>query len=254
MWRSKMLENADTDKDKLIKRINTHDKYSKYDINNWIFKILKIKGKESVLDIGCGTGKQLIPIAEKTSGLVVGVDVSEESLNHIKSVAANKKLDIKLLKSSMENMGEKLKDFHKFDIIISCFAIYYSDNPAKTIKLLKQHLKDNGRMFICGPSENNNRALLELHNKIGKISGMHKGFFENFAISFLKEKFNDVQIFRFKNPIIFPDLDSLIEYWLSYSIGDKDKEQSFRKIAEPEFKEGNKFTTVKEVIGILAFK
>ena len=98
------MHNQNTDKEKLAKRIETHERYSKYDINEWIFGILKIKDTESVLDIGCGTGKQLIPIVEKTKGLVVGVDVSKESLAHIKSSVGNKNPNIMLILSSMEDV------------------------------------------------------------------------------------------------------------------------------------------------------
>lgn len=243
-----------TNKEKLAKRIEVHDKYSKRDINEWIFGILKINGHESVLDVGCGTGKQLIPIADKTKGMVVGADASEESLEYVRNEIGNKNPNLKLVSSAMEEMYEKLKHFPKFDIIISCFAIYYSKNPEETILQLKDCLKDDGRFFVCGPSINNNKALLELHSKIAELPKMHKGFFENFAIPFLKNNFKKVKVFKFSNPIIFPDVDSLAEYWLSYSIGDKNKIGQFRKAAEQEFKQGKKFKTVKEVIGVLAFK
>lgn len=247
------MHNQNTDKEKLAKRIETHDKYSKHDINKWIFGILKIKSTDSVLDVGCGTGKQLIPIAEKTKGLVVGVDLSEESLNYIKNIIGNNP-NVKLVSSSMEDMYGKLKQFPKFDVIISCFAIYYGKKPSETIMQLKGLLRDNGRIFICGPGINNNNALLELHSKIEGLPEMHKGFFENFAIPFLKDNFKNVKVSKFENPITFPDINSLVEYWLSYSIGDKNKLEQFKSVAENEFKNNKKFTTVKEVIGILAFK
>lgn len=247
------MNDTNTDREKLAKRIETHDRYSKHDINKWIFGILKIKDTESVLDVGCGTGKQLIPIAGKTSGLVVGVDVSLESLDYVKKETMNKP-NVKLILSSIENMHEKLRQFPKFDVIISCFAIYYSKKPDETIMQLKDLLRDNGRLFICGPGINNNKALLDLHSKIGKLSEMHKGFFENFAAPLLKDNFKNVKAFKFENPVAFPDIDSLAEYWLSYSIGDKNKLEQFRSAAEDQFRNGKKFTTIKEVIGILAFK
>ena len=109
-----MDNNIATDKEKLQKRIKTHEKYSKYDINEWILDILKISGSESILDVGCGTGKQLIPIAEKTKGIVVGVDVKKESLDYIKGAFKGKNHNVKLILSSMEEMYEKLKN--KFEL------------------------------------------------------------------------------------------------------------------------------------------
>lgn len=247
-----MNDEVNTDKEKLEKRIKTHEKFSKFDIDKWIFDILKIKEDETLLDVGCGTGKQLIPAIKKTEGLVVGVDVSQESLNFIENETKN--TNVKLILSSMEDMYEKLKQFPKFDVIISCFAIYYSKNPEETILQLKALLKENGRFFICGPSIKNNQALLDLHSKIGELPKMRKGFFENFAIPFIEKNFNKVEVFKFENPITFPDVDSLTDYWLSYTLGDKNKENEFREVAENEFKDGKKFTTVKEVVGVLAVK
>jgi len=244
------MNNADVDKEKLAKRIAIHEKHSEYEINDWIFEIVKIKDKDSVLDVGCGTGKQLIPISENTNGLVVGVDLSKESLDTI-----SEKIDkpnVKLKHSSMENMYRKLKVFPKFDIIISCFAIYYSVNPEKTLLELKALLKDDGRLFLCGPSINNNKELLDLHSKITPLPKMHKGFFENMAIKFLENNFKEVKTFHFQNPITFPDVDTLTDYWLSYKIGDKNMVEKFKTEAMNVFRKGT-FTSKKEVIGVLAF-
>lgn len=248
-----MENNTNTDKKKLENRIKAHENYSQYEINDWIFRIINIGKNESVLDVGCGTGKQLIPIAEKTSGIVIGLDISQESLDFIRNTIKNKYPNVSLILSSIEDMYSKTKQFPKFDLIISCFAIYYSKNPEKTLLELKDLLKDNGRLFLCGPSINNNKALLELHSKVKKLPEMHRGFFENFAIGFLKHNFSKVEVFKFKNPMAFPDAESLTKYWLSYKIGDKSKAEEFKKIAEKAFKRGS-FTTVKEVIGVLAHK
>ncbi|MEK6968496.1 MAG: class I SAM-dependent methyltransferase [Nanoarchaeota archaeon] len=245
------MEEANTSKQMLAKRIEVHDKYSKHDIDDWIFGIIKLKNKESVLDVGCGTGKQLIPISDKTKGLVIGIDISSESLDLIREKTKGKD-NVKLILSSIEEIHDKLSGHH-FDLIISCFAIYYSKNPEETLLQLKALLEEHGRLFLCGPSLENNKELLELHSQIAELPKMHKGFFENFAINFLKKNFKKVEVFRFTNPIDFPDVNSLVDYWLSYKIGDKSKVEVFRKAAISKFKNG-KFRTVKEVIGVLAFK
>ena len=248
-----MHEDSSVDKKKLEFRIRVHEKYSKYDINEWIFNIIKIKGDESILDVGCGTGKQLIPITEKTRGLVVGVDISKESLDYTKGALKNKNSNVKLILSSIEGMYDLLKNFPNFDIIISCFAIYYSKDPKETLLRFKKLLKYNGRVFLCGPSVNNNKALLELHGKVKELPKMHKGFFENFAIKFLRRNFKKVEIYKFQNPVTFPDVESLAQYWLSYSIGDRNKLSKFKRVAQEHFRDGA-FTTVKEVVGVLAVK
>jgi ubiquinone/menaquinone biosynthesis C-methylase UbiE len=245
-----MGTDANVDSGKLDNRIEAHEKYSKYEINDWIFNVIKVKEDESILDVGCGTGKQIIPIVEKTKGLIVGVDISQESLDHIKETI--KDSNVKLILSSMEEMHDKVKEF-KFDIIISCFAVYYSKDREKTLLELKSLLKDNGRLFLCGPSIDNNKALLDLHSKVKELPKMHKGYFENFAINFLQDTFSKVETFHFKNPVTFPDVNALVKYWLSYKIGDESKVEEFKDAAKDQFVDG-KFTTTKEVIGVLAYK
>src|SRR3989338_2397712 len=111
-----------TDRKKLEKRIEAHDRYAKHDLNGWIFSHVKIRGNDSVLDIGCGTGKQLIPISKMTSGPVVGVDISREALD---SIRPNVGKNVRLIKSGMDDAYGKLRDL-KFDVILSSFAIYYA--------------------------------------------------------------------------------------------------------------------------------
>lgn len=246
------MTSVNTDSEKLAKRIEAHNKYSQKDINEWIFDIIKLKENEDILDIGCGTGKQLIPMTEKTCGLIVGVDISEDSINSIKADLGNNHENVKLITGSMESLEENIKD-QKFDLIISCFAIYYVEDREGILLTLKSMLKENGRLFLCGPSLNNNQALLNIHSKIAPLPKMKKGYFEKFAIPFLKENFSKIEEFTFQNSIEFPDVDSLVEYWLSYAIGDKNKVEEFKAAAETEFKDG-KFTTTKEVIGVLAYK
>ena len=48
-----------TDTNKLIKRIQTHKNFSKYDINKWILERISFQDNQKLLDIGCGTGEQI---------------------------------------------------------------------------------------------------------------------------------------------------------------------------------------------------
>ncbi len=54
----------DTDANALAQRIASHKTFGSKDVNDWIFEHLQPAEGGSLLDLGCGTGKQAIPAAK----------------------------------------------------------------------------------------------------------------------------------------------------------------------------------------------
>ncbi|MBI1810532.1 MAG: methyltransferase domain-containing protein [Nitrospirae bacterium] len=51
------------------------------DVGRELIKMATVRAEDSILDIGCGTGKLTIELARRTSkGCVIGIDPSEEML------------------------------------------------------------------------------------------------------------------------------------------------------------------------------
>ena len=79
------LGKFDTDVAALTNRIRAHEKYSTKDLNAWIFTHLEAAPGHAILDLGCGTGKQTLPLAQVAGegGHILAVDISLEALDKL---------------------------------------------------------------------------------------------------------------------------------------------------------------------------
>ncbi|MDY6868310.1 MAG: class I SAM-dependent methyltransferase, partial [Chloroflexota bacterium] len=85
------IEYQETTND-LLTRINIHDAYGAKDIDKWMLDVLPLKQDMTILDVGCGAGKQCFSYLAHLSGKanITGADVSKELL--AKAEEENKKL------------------------------------------------------------------------------------------------------------------------------------------------------------------
>jgi len=252
-----MGTSINTDSKRLSNRINAHKKYSKLDINEWIFKIICAKTGEKLLDIGCGTGEQIIRFARVCdhSSSIVGIDLSLESLEIVKENCAKDSIEnVMTIKGNMDDLLKLLSSGTYFDIAISCFALYYSKNIPQLISNIKKFLNQNGRFFVCGPYKGNNSELIRFQSQISpsNIKPTQYPMTELILPEVLKN-FDNVSKHYFQNPVEFPNPESLIKYWKSYILFDSKIEHNFISHTKKYFKGHTKFITTKKVIGILAY-
>jgi len=66
----------------LLTRINIHDAYGAKDIDKWMLDVLPLREGMSILDVGCGAGKQCFSYLAYLNGKanITGGDVSKELL------------------------------------------------------------------------------------------------------------------------------------------------------------------------------
>jgi len=245
-----------TDYKKLETRIDTHKQYSSNDINNWIISCVSPHKEIKLLDIGCGTGEQLV-LFGKTCGpdsFMVGIDESEESLQIAKQKCLENNLQkLKTFRGSMDTLDTLLGNLKNFDIVISCFALYYSKNIPKLISIINKILSSKGKFFVCGPVTGNNAELIDFQGQIAKspIKTMPYPITETILPEILKN-FSNVSKFHFSNPIRFPDPLSLIKYWKAYYLYDASIKEEFTLKIMEHFKKQKEFICTKKVLGIVA--
>ena len=203
--------------DALNNRISAHANFAKYEINDWIIPKLEIKEDSQILDVACGNGKQLIPISKmiNANGTITGLDISKELLNEIQLNA--RKDNVFLKQGNMEDIGKEFKN-EQFDLIFCCFGLYYSKDYKRTISDIYDKLKNDGKCFVCGPMNRNNRELTDIHETFGELPeeyNMHNNFMENNALPYFESLFKDVRTEVFENPITFPNKEELLRYWKS---------------------------------------
>lgn len=109
------------------------------------FLKLVVKGKH-ILDLGCGTGKYLIPLAP-LANVYLGLDISKDQLRIVKS-KANSLDNVRFLCSSAESIN--LPD-ESMDAVISTWVlgtILDEKRREKAIGEAERVLKRNGRIFL----------------------------------------------------------------------------------------------------------
>jgi ubiquinone/menaquinone biosynthesis C-methylase UbiE len=130
----------------------------------WRKKYLsKLKG--NILEIGVGTGKNLIYYNNKAK--VTAIDISEGMLEKAKNKQINK--EIKLMIMDAQNL--KFKS-NSFDYIVTTCILCSIPDPVKALKEMKRVLKPNGKILMIEHvlSKNKLIALFEkIHNPITRF-------------------------------------------------------------------------------------
>ncbi len=109
-----------------------------------------IKGKQSVLDIGCGTGALTLRAAQK-GAKVKGIDVNSQMLEIAKKRIVEAKLEqsIELCEMGVAELGGE--EAASYDVVMSglCFSELSEDELIYTLKEVKRMLKPGGILFIA---------------------------------------------------------------------------------------------------------
>lgn len=113
-----------------------------------------IRAGDSVLDMGSGLGVDslIATHAVGAHGRVVGIDLSNECVQHANKRAKERGVDTNLtfVQSPIESIGHKIDDAEaNFDVIISNGAFCLLPNKKKGFAECYRLLKDNGRIAIC---------------------------------------------------------------------------------------------------------
>jgi ubiquinone/menaquinone biosynthesis C-methylase UbiE len=152
-YRGSILEDA-TSSAKLNTRLNNNQKFSKRNFQEWQLSNFAVSVGLKVLDVGCGTGAQTIPIASLIgeSGSVSALDYSAESISTLRSNA--KTTNIEAYAADMNDLETVI--FEKFtcksyDLIQSTYALYYADNPLSVLDVMRSFLDKDGRLIITVP-------------------------------------------------------------------------------------------------------
>lgn len=249
----------DTDAIALRRRIQAHEKYGSYDLNQWIFDHMELAEGLSILELGCGIGKQTLPIAHVVgkAGIVLAIDSSHEALLALAESAKQLGLDdrISLLCCGLDDLDMHLHG-HAFDRVLSSYSLYYAQYPSRVLKVVHQVLKPGGIFFFCGPAKDNNVELKQFHYALqGEQVAPEKGagiFMEESGQQLAREFFEKVEVLAFQNPLRFDSAQALYDYWSSYNLYDVKLDAAFRSAAAKHFHAYSVFETVKRVVGAKA--
>jgi len=197
----------------LENRLKTNIRYGTNDIRPWIIDLLKPVMNEKILDVGCGSGEQVIPFAKETKNKseIIGIDLSQKLLDLASKEAKKESLKIKLFQHDANN--NLPFDDGYFDAVTCCFTIYHIKNRLNLINEFHRTLKPGGRLLITGPDSENNHEMFDFFKKLDiKISQMPRDLYKNEIGNELQKKFSNVKYSIFENKVNFPSVADFISY------------------------------------------
>jgi ubiquinone/menaquinone biosynthesis C-methylase UbiE len=199
----------------LLARIDIHKKYGSRDIDQWMLHLLNPQKGSVILDVGCGSGKQCFLFYKALEGEadITGGDVNPELLEKAHQENAKIGNRIKLIDLNF-NQRFRLND-NQYDLLTSCFAIYYSENIPFTISEMHRVIKPGGRLFTTGPMPENKRLFYDIifeatHQPIPPMPGSSR--YSSQIYQAIQEQFLKVEVHIFENPLVFEDVEPFLAY------------------------------------------
>ncbi len=255
-----LMEKAVSSKN-LLGRADCNRIYGIKDFNSWVTILVNNLTFNSVLDVCCGTGNQLVLYAARPEVTrIVGVDLSKDSIKIAKERLLKMHSDdsINLKTVSMEDMfnDPELK-YSKFDLISCFYGLYYSQNVPKTLNEMMDHISENGTILVVGPYGDNNKSLFTLLQKYFDIPEFvvrsSTSFMELEVLPILEEKCKIKTEFFF-NEIRYPDTKTLMDYWRASTFYFPEFEDILIPDIEEYFSLGKEFVVEKHVMACIATK
>jgi ubiquinone/menaquinone biosynthesis C-methylase UbiE len=232
----------------LLARIDIHKKYGSRDIDEWMLHVLNPQKGTKILDVGCGAGKQCFLFYKALQGEadITGGDVNRELLEKAREENAKIGNRIKFIDIDF-NQRFPIND-NQYDLVTSCFAIYYSEDIPFTISELHRITTPGGRLFTTGPMPENKRLFYDIiyeatHKPIPPMPGSSR--YSSLIHKAIQTLFSNVELHIFENPLIFEAVDPFLAYTRASLAED-------RKLWKSLFEESGGFEQVMQEIKIVA--
>lgn len=104
----------------------------------------KQEGRDSVVDLGCGTGSVSVLLAERGHS-VVGVDLSPKMIERAQHKARTNELDLEFMVGDVQNMGIPRQTY---GAVVSRHLLWAMPDPPALVKRWSAPLTDSG-LFIA---------------------------------------------------------------------------------------------------------
>jgi ubiquinone/menaquinone biosynthesis C-methylase UbiE len=199
----------------LLARIDIHKKYGSRDIDQWMLHLLSPQPGSAILDVGCGAGKQCFLFYKALQGEadITGGDVNHELLE--KARQENAKIGNRIKFIDLDFNQHFPVDENQYDLLTSCFAIYYAEDIPFTISEMHRVIKPGGCLFTTGPMPENKRLFYDIisaatHQPIPPMPGSSR--YSSQIHKAIQERFSKVELHIFENPLVFEDIDPFLAY------------------------------------------
>jgi ubiquinone/menaquinone biosynthesis C-methylase UbiE len=230
----------------LEKRIEINRAYSSADFDGWLFERLAVKAGEHILDVGCGSGAQTIPFAQKVGpkGSVSALDISADSIALLKSRVPHG-ANVQAVASDMNNLADVIANVFStktYSLAHSSYALYYSAQRLKVLDIMRGALALGGRCAIFTTDQPH--GLVDLAARFSNIPpeiGDSLQFGPKVLRPYFEAHFRRFDIHRFHNVVTVPSADVLIEFYRQTTYYDAKAEPGIRAVVDDVIKSTGHF-------------
>ena len=245
---SKEFIERSTSSSSLDVRLEANRRSQKLDFKEWSLKILSPEEGDKVLEIGCGTGAQTIPVSRKIGerGSLTFVDLSAQSVATVSEKLGSSTTQRGIV-GSMDDIDDLLDlNIGKFDLIYSVYAMYYSKEPKRLLDSLLNRLSPDGRLCILGPESPH--GFVELARKYSAIPeevDNSLNFRTEVVESFMKKNFQSYEVFVIRNPQFFYSTEDALEFFRNTTYYSHLFEKQISEVIEQEISAKSVFVVDK---------
>ncbi len=131
------------------------------DAGRELISIANVKDSDSILDLGCGTGKLTMELSRLLlNGNIKGIDPSKEMTDK-----ARERFDSSENVSIFRIPAQSMKFNNEFDLVFSNSALHWVREQQMVLELVYNSLKDRGRIAFQMPAKDFCREFLEYTGK-----------------------------------------------------------------------------------------
>jgi SAM-dependent methyltransferase len=179
----------------------------------FVLDILNPREDDSVLDIGCGLGAQLIPVAERVRR-IVGLDVSAEMVAALRSrIEQQPKAEI--VERDMDDLPDGIGG--RFTLAYAVYSLYYSRDPGRVVKNVAGLLNGSRARFVTvHPDAGNNAEWFEDLDQLYEVPAVIRHVPElcrRAILPALLDTFRTVTPTSYRDHVRFASLDALMAYY-----------------------------------------
>lgn len=203
---------------KLKTRVGANKNSSK-DFDEWCFQqIPELPIDASILDLGCGNGKQLHLFSRifPSNSHFTGMDLSRESLDEVqKSYKSPPELSL------VEGSFDERQNFEPFfqngmDLIYAAYALYYTKDLPSLIENVHKSLNKGGQFWVIGPDSGTNSEFLDIIRALHEVEPFMDYVFDDFMPAVVengrKVGFTSIKPSMLRNKVFFPTADAFMKY------------------------------------------
>jgi trans-aconitate 2-methyltransferase len=192
------------------------------DAGKELIALAKVKNNDSVLDIGCGTGKLTVELSRLASqGTVLGLDPSVEMLEKAEEISKGKgNIRFKLISVQSMQFADE------FDLVFSNSALQWVREQQEVVRPVYRALRKGGRIAFQLPAKNFCREFFAYTGDAITLLGYEKYFRRWQTPWYLPEKeeyetllketgFRNINVFPRDYRLVFGSIGEVIAWWSS---------------------------------------